>query len=98
MLFSRMILVVSPTLNNGLLPTVDAFLTYVKGLRPRNRIGFAFGSYGWGGQAVGEIEKVMKDIGWEMPLESINIKYIPNLDELEHIKGMGTRLAGHLVP
>ena len=97
-LFSRMILVGSPTLNNGLLPTVDAFLTYVKGLKPRKRIGFAFGSYGWGGQAVGEIEKVMKEIGWEMPLESINIKYVPDPDELENMKERGIQLAGHLEP
>ncbi len=61
-LFSQAILVGSPTLNNGMLPTVGAFLTYLKGLRPKKRIGFAFGSYGWGGQAIKEIETVMKNL------------------------------------
>ncbi len=46
------VIVGSPTLNNGLFPTVSDFLTYMKGLRPKNKIGAAFGSYGWSGEAV----------------------------------------------
>ena len=53
---SKAILIGSPTLNQGLLPTVGAFITYLEGLRPKNRIGLAFGSYGWGGQSVTKIE------------------------------------------
>jgi len=91
-LFSRAILVGSPTLNNGMLPTVGAFLTYLKGLRPKKRIGFSFGSYGWGGQAVKEIENIMENIGWEIPLESINIQYIPDGGELSKAKNIGQKL------
>jgi len=46
-LFSKAILVASPTLNQGVLPTVAVFIAYLRGLRPKKRIGFAFGSYGW---------------------------------------------------
>ena len=91
-LFSRAILVGSPTLNNGILPPIGAFLTYLKGLRPKKRIGFPFGSYGWGGQAVKEIENVMKNLGWEIPLESINIRYIPDKEELDKTRKMGQKL------
>jgi flavorubredoxin len=45
------IIVGSPTLNNGLFPTVSDLLTYMKGLKPQNKIGAAFGSYGWSGEA-----------------------------------------------
>lgn len=83
---SRLILIGSPTLNNGMLPTMGGFLTYLKGLRPKKRIGLAFGSFGWGGQAVGEIEAVMKGLGWEMPEKSINIKFIPDEAELNSVK------------
>lgn len=38
---------VRPTHNNTVLPLVAAQLTYMKGLRPLNRVGGAFGSYGW---------------------------------------------------
>jgi flavorubredoxin len=93
---SKMVLIGSPTLNNGMLPSMGAFLTYIKGLRPRSRIGFAFGSFGWGGQAVGEIEKVMKDLGWEIPIECTKIKYIPDDDELEAVKETGKQLGEKL--
>ena len=45
-LTSRLILFGSPTMNNMMLPSMGEFLTYLKGLRPRNRLGFVFGSYG----------------------------------------------------
>ena len=89
---SKAILVGSPTLNNGIFPPVGAFLTYLKGLRPKNRIGFAFGSYGWGGQAVKEVETIMNDLGWDMPVEGIKIPYIPGEGELNGIEEIGKKL------
>jgi flavorubredoxin len=89
---TKLVLLGSPTLNNGMLPTMGGFLTYIKGLRPRNRLGFAFGSYGWGGQAVGQIEEVMKDLKWELPLDGVKIKFIPDDDELENVKEIGKKL------
>ena len=35
-----------PTLNNGMLPRMAGFLMYMRGLRPTNKIGAAFGSFG----------------------------------------------------
>jgi flavorubredoxin len=92
-LFSKMILLGSPTLNKGLLPTMGAFLTYLKGLRPQNRIGFAFSSYGWGGLALKEMEEVIKGMGWQTPVEGINIKYIPDENELNDVREKGAQLA-----
>lgn len=95
-LTSKLILLGSPTLNNGMLPTMGGFLTYLKGLHPKNKIGFAFGSYGWGGQAVGEIEKIMKDLSWELPLDNIKINYIPDVNELKKVKETGNKLAKYI--
>lgn len=93
---TKLILIGSPTLNNSMLPTMAGFLTYLKGLRPKNRVGFVFGSYGWGGQAVGEIEKILKDLSWDMPVESININYIPDKKELDDVKKIGNKLGKYL--
>jgi flavorubredoxin len=93
---SKMILIGSPTLNNTMLPSMGGFLTYLKGLRPKNRIGFVFGSYGWGGQAVGEIEKILKNLSWDMPVESINLNYVPDEKELEDVKKIGNKLGKYL--
>jgi len=84
-LTAKYICVGSPTLNNNILPTVSAFLTYLKGLAPKSRIGLAFGSYGWGGQSVGIIEDELKHCGFEM-LEKIKIQYIPDETTLEKEK------------
>jgi len=85
-LTAEYICVGSPTLNNNILPTVSAFLTYLKGLAPKNRLGLAFGSYGWGGQSVGIIEEQLKSCGFNL-LEGIKIQYIPDDAQLkEHVE------------
>jgi flavorubredoxin len=89
---SKAILVGSPTLNMGVLPTVGAFLTYLEGLRPKARIGVAFGSYGWGGQSVTKLETIMKNMGWDIPFEAVKIQYVPDAEELEKVQGLGMNL------
>lgn len=83
---SRYICVGSPTLNNGMLPTVSAFLTYMKGLAPKNRAGIAFGSYGWGGQSIGEIENVFESCKFQVPLKGLKLQYVPDEKELSEFK------------
>ena len=93
---TKLILIGSPTLNNGILPTMGEFLTYLKGLRPKKKIGFVFGSYGWGGQAVGEIEKIIGELSWDMPFDSINLNYIPDKDEILNLRNIGNKLGKYL--
>ena len=91
-LTTKLILLGSPTMNNMMLPSMGEFLTYLKGLRPRNRTGFVFGSYGWGGQAVGQIETIIKELKWKIPEQSVNINYIPNNEDLTNLKKIGNKL------
>lgn len=95
-LTSKLICLGSPTLNNGMMPTMGGFLTYLKGLKPRNRVGFVFGSYGWGGQAVGEIKTILEGLNWDMPYESINLNYIPDLKDLKDVKEIGMKLGEYI--
>ncbi len=81
---AKYICVGSPTLNNGILPTVASFLTYMKGLSPQDRIGLAFGSYGWGGQAVGIVENYLKECGFTV-MDKIRYQYIPEQADLDSI-------------
>jgi flavorubredoxin len=90
---SKIIIIGSPTLNNGMMPSIGGFLTYLKGLNPKNRIGFVFGSYGWSGQAVGEIEKILKEMDWEFPIEGFRVNYIPENENLKNIKEKAKQLA-----
>ncbi len=75
----------SPTLNNNMLPTVAAFLTYLKGLAPKNRKAIAFGSYGWGGQSIGQVETILNESGFDVKSVQKS-KYIPFKEELDRIK------------
>lgn len=92
LLETKAILIGSPTLNNGMLPSVSAFLAYLKGLRPKKRFGLAFGSYGWGGQGAREVAAALQAMGWEEPLEAINIHYLPDDREMQEIREVGRRL------
>jgi flavorubredoxin len=95
-LTTKAVLIGTPTLNNGMLPTVGALLTYLKGLRPKNRIGMAFGSYGWGGQGAREVAEAITGMGWEMPEAAINLLFIPDESELEAARETGRRLGQSL--
>jgi flavorubredoxin len=81
---SKYICVGSSTINNNMLPTVAAFLTYFRGLAPKNRTALAFGSYGWGGQSVGQIEEIFTSLKFNI-LEQIRIQYIPDDATLANI-------------
>ena len=77
------IIVGSPTINNGLFPTVSDFLTYMKGLKPQNKIATAFGSYGWSGEAVKLITNELKAMKFDVLEPGIRIQYVPDEQKLE---------------
>ncbi len=78
---SRGTLIGSPTLNNILYPSVAEFLTHLRGLRPKNRIVSAFGSYGWGGGAVKEALEEAKKMGLETVEPGIQLLYRPSFED-----------------
>jgi flavorubredoxin len=83
------ILVGSPTLNSRMFPTVAGALTYVTGLKPRNRLALAFGSYGWGQQGVNEVAATCTGAGWEMPVEPVAVQWRPKADDLDRAREAG---------
>lgn len=86
----------SPTINNNMLPTMGGFLTYLKGLRPKGRVGFAFGSYGWGGQSVKHLQEAVEEFGWESPEEATSVQFVPTEDDLAAMREKGKALAASL--
>ena len=82
---SKYLAVGSPTINNQMMPTIAAFLCYLKGLRPLNHKGFAFGSYGWGGQSIGFVEDELKSAGIEIILDKIRVQNVPTAAQLDEI-------------
>jgi flavorubredoxin len=93
LLEAKAVLVGSPTLNNGLFPTVASFLAYMKGLKPRKKIGAAFGSYGWGGGAKRAAEAELKAAGIEVIENDLDFNYRPVEEELKKAVDFGRDIA-----
>jgi flavorubredoxin len=83
----------SPTLNNQMFPTMGEFLTYLKGLAPKNKAAMAFGSFGWSGQAVGLINQEIEAMKLKLAHEGFKVKYIPDPEELAAARALGAQLA-----
>jgi flavorubredoxin len=79
---AKAVVVGSPTLNNNLFPTVADFLSYMKGLKPLNKIGAAFGSYGWSGEATKLIGQELTSMQFEI-MEPVRRQYVPDAGSLE---------------
>ena len=90
------LLVGSPTINNQLFPTVADCLTYLKGLRPKNLVGAAFGSYGWSGESVKLLEAELDAMKVERAAEGLKVKYVPDEASLARARGFGLAVAAKL--
>lgn len=83
----------SPTLNNGIMPSMAGVLCYMKGLRPTNKKGFAFGSYGWSKRGgASEVEGIMEEMKIELMREPIRAQYVPTPEVLEECREAGRML------
>jgi len=80
---ARALLIGSPTLNNGMFPTVADFLCYLKGLRPKGKVSAAFGSHGWAGGAVKQIEEELAKAGIEVVKSDLAFKFVPDEDAIK---------------
>jgi len=90
---ARTILVGSSTINNGVLPTIMPVLTDIKGLKFKNKIGAAFGIYGWSGEAVKIIEGYLGEAGIPIVREGIRFKWQPKPEELDECRSFGREIA-----
>jgi anaerobic nitric oxide reductase flavorubredoxin len=90
---AKAILVGSPTLNNHIFPTIGGFLAYMRGLKPMNKIGAAFGSYGWAGGAKKIVEAEMQAAGIQVVESDIDFVFRPNGDEVKRAHAFGQGIA-----
>ena len=90
------VIVGSPTLNNGLFPTVSDFLTYMKGLKPKNKIAAAFGSYGWSGESVKLINAQLEEMKFELIDPGLRIQYVPDDKGLKACHDLAEKIAKSL--
>jgi len=87
------VIVGSSTQHNDVLATVGGFLTYLKGLRPINKLGAAFGAYGWAGGAQKSIEESLKVSGIAVEPSDLSFKWIADKEGQEQCFNFGLEFA-----
>ncbi len=90
---AKAIIVGSPTLNQGLLPTIMPILEDIKGLKFQNKIGAAFGTYGWSGESVKLIEEHFQQCKIPVVAPGVKAKWQPKAADLEACVKLGQTVA-----
>ena len=80
------VIVGSATHNNNVLPGIADVLTYMKGLRPQNRVAAAFGSYGWSGESAKIIQDWLASMNMELPADPLKILFVPKHEGLTPVR------------
>lgn len=93
MLDAKAVILGSSTLNNNLLPRMADLLCYVKGLRFAPKVAAAFGSYGWGGEAVKQLNEAMTEMKFNVIDPGLRVQYVPTECDLDNCRQLGGRVA-----
>jgi flavorubredoxin len=87
----------SPTINGDAVKPVWDLLSSLAVVSLKGKLGAAFGSYGWSGEAVRMIEDRMRGLKMRIPVEGYRVKLIPTEEELEACRKFGQHIAEELV-
>lgn len=79
---SKAVLIGSPTMNNGIFPSIAGLLELIKGSKLKNKKYAAFGCYGWSGESVNQINECLIRNNLEVINEGIREKWNPSQDAL----------------
>lgn len=82
----------SSTINNGMMPSMADVLCYMKGLRPTGKLGVAFGSYGWSGEAVKHITDVLTEMKFKVLNGGLRVRFAPTPEDLEKCVDLGRQI------
>ena len=86
----------SPTLGGHMPTQVQTALGIVLSTATKTKLAGVFGSFGWSGEAVDDIETKLKDAGYRLGFEPIRVKFKPNDITLQQCKETGTDFAQEL--
>ena len=64
----------------------------MKGLKPLNKIGAAFGSYGWSGEAVKIINQELEAMKFDIIDPGLRVQYVPDPDALKNCYDLGRKV------
>lgn len=86
----------SPTINGDAVKPIWDLLSSLTAVNVKGKLGAAFGSYGWTGEAVPLIEDRLRGLKLRVPLSGVRARLIPTAEELAACTALGVELARHL--
>jgi flavorubredoxin len=90
---SDAVIIGSPTINGDAVKPAWDLLACMAYLESQGKIGAAFGSYGWTGEAPEMLHDRMRWLKFRLPVKPIKIKLIPTKEELEDCFAFGVEVA-----
>ena len=89
----RGLIIGSPTYESRAFPPISNFLEVVEKKKLKERIAGIFGSYGWGGGSVREIEGTVETLDWNLAASPVEFNGQPSRDQLESGFELGRKVA-----
>lgn len=86
----------SPTINGDAVRPVWDLLTRLADVETRGKLGAAFGTFGWSGEAVRLIEARLQGLKMRLPEPGLRVRMHPSEADLAEAHAFGQRLAAHL--
>ena len=86
----------SPTLGGHAPTQIQTALGIILSTAPRTLLAGVFGSYGWSGEAVDQIEEKLKDSGYRLGFDTLRIKFKPTEETLQQCEAAGMEFAQSL--
>jgi len=90
---SKVLLVGSSTINNGILSSVAGILEMIKGAKLQNKMAAAFGAYGWSGESVKIITEELRKAGLNVLNDGIKEQWNPDDEAITRCIEFGRDIA-----
>ncbi|MFO1417211.1 MAG: FprA family A-type flavoprotein [Methylotetracoccus sp.] len=87
----------SPTINGDAVKPVWDLLSSLTVIDMKGKVGAAFGSYGWSGEAVRMIEDRLRGLKLRVPVPGLRVKLIPTEEEIVQCETFGRALGEELM-
>jgi flavorubredoxin len=87
----------SPTINGDAVKPIWDLLSSLAVIDMKGKLGAAFGSFGWSGEAVRMIEDRLRGLKLRVPLQGVRVKLIPTPEEILQCREFGLALGDELM-
>jgi len=91
------IIVGSPTINQNILPQIYQLFAAINPIRDKGKLGAAFGSFGWSGEAVKMIETNFSMLKLKVFDQNVRIKFKPHDEEFAQCNAFGKAFAEKMI-